>query len=371
MPKRILEATTQSERARQRQRLGTLKDLTVQPATRARYSKAIDNFLSFLASNHLELPKQRNRMDGFLCDYLEHLWASGSGRAKASDTLAGLQDHDPKLKGCLPGAWRLLKTWHVNEVPNRAPPLPAHVLHAMVGWSFFHQHFSFGVSLLLGFYAMLRTGELLGLRGHHLLCDRKSAKVVVSLGLTKAGKRQGAAESCVVGYDMVVQFLRQWKTLISPSKGFASSPGQWRSLFNKALDSLNLTSFQFRPYSLRRGGATWWFGRHHSLDKILLDGRWQAPRTARIYLNEGLSVLAELQLPATLPSLAPFLKIFSQFRANPCFEILEPSSKKPERAGGRGKRPMKRPKERKGRKTCFLYLRATAPAADTGRMVNE
>ena len=36
--------------------------------------------------------------------------------------------------------------------------------------------------------------------------------------------------------------------------------------------------------------------------------------------------------------------------------------------------PMKRPKERKGaegRKKCFLFLRATAPAADPGRMVNE
>ena len=73
MPKRILEATTQSERAKQRQRLGTLRDLTVQPATRARYSKAIDDFLSFLSSNRIELPKQRACMDDLLCGYLEHL----------------------------------------------------------------------------------------------------------------------------------------------------------------------------------------------------------------------------------------------------------------------------------------------------------
>ena len=168
---------------------------------------------------------------------------------------------------------------------------------------------------------------------------------------------------------MVVQFLRQWKSLSPSSKGFATSPGQWRSLFNKALDSLQLTSFQFRPCGLRRGRATWWFGRHHSLDKILVEGRWQAPRTARIYLNEGLSVPAELQLPATLPSLAPFLKVFSRFRSHSFFETLEPSGLKPERPGGRGKRPMKRPKKRKGgTNASFLKICGLSQAMLTSGM---
>jgi hypothetical protein len=313
MPKRILEGATQSERAKQRQKLGTLKQLTVQPATKVRYNKAVDGFLKFLQTNHLVLPHQRQQLDPLVCDYLEHLWSNGFGRAQASDTVAGLQDQDAKLKGHLPGAWRLLKTWSVNEVPNRAPPLPEHVLHAMVGWAFFHQHFSFGVSLLLGYYAMLRTGELLGLRAANLLCERHQPTVVVSLGLTKSGKRQGASESCVVGYDKVVPFLKRWKSIASPSTGFASTPAQWRSWFNQSQEALKLQEFQFRPYSLRRGGATWWFSRHHSLDKILVQGRWQAPKTARIYINEGLAVLAELRLPPSLPSLSPFLTVFTRF----------------------------------------------------------
>ena len=45
MPKRHLEARTQEDRAKQRQGLGSLQDLTVQPATKARYKKAIDGFL--------------------------------------------------------------------------------------------------------------------------------------------------------------------------------------------------------------------------------------------------------------------------------------------------------------------------------------
>ena len=347
MPKRFLEGSTQSARAKQRQQLGSLRDLTVQPATKARYTKAVDGFLKFLKNNQVVLPKQRQQLDPLVCDYLEHLWSTGEGRALASDTVAGLQDQDAKLKGHLPGAWRLLKTWSINEVPNRAPPVPEHVVHAMAGWAFFHGHVSFGVSLLLGFYAMLRTGELLALRANHLYCDRRRSKVVVSLGFTKGGKRQGAAESCVIGYDMVVRFIQQWKSIAAPTAGFSPSPAKWRSLFNQSLESLHLQRFDFRPYSLRRGGATWWFNRHHSLDQILLQGRWQAPKTARIYINDGLAVLAELQLPSTLPTLAPFLTIFRRFCTTPSFKTLEPPCLKHGRSGGRGKKPKKGQQKRR------------------------
>ena len=216
MPKRHLEAHTQSERAKQRQRLGSPKDLTVQPATRVRYNNAVDHFLQFLNTNNLTLPKQRQHLDPLVCEFLEYLWSQGYGRARASDAVAGLQDQDPKLRGHLQGAWRLLKAWNLHEIPSRAPPLPEHVLHAMVGWAFFHQHFSFGVS-------------------------------------------------------------------------------------------------------------------------------------ARIYINEGLAVLAELQLPKTLPSLSPFLTVFSRFRSSPTFQTLEPPCKHGS-SGGRGRRPKKAKKNKRAGK---------------------
>ena len=202
--KRVLEATTPEARAKQRQKLGTLKDLTVQPATRRRYDKATSAFFSFLKSEGQELPSQKSKLDPLVCDYLEHLWSTGAGRGQACDTLAGLQDLQPNVRGHLPGAWRLLKTWHINEVPNRAPPLPEHVVHAMAGWAFFKGKISFGVSLLVGFYTMLRTGELLALRSSSMMSNAKQSQILISLGLTKGGKRHGAAESVILGVDFVL-----------------------------------------------------------------------------------------------------------------------------------------------------------------------
>ena len=308
--KRVLEAQKPEDRAVQRQRLGTLRQLTVQPATRRRYTAATDAFLKFLRDEKIVLPTDKFAMDPLLCDYLEHLWASGAGRGQACDTLAGLQDLQPNLRSHLPGAWRLLKTWSINEIPARAPPLPEHIVQAMAGWSFFKGHNSFGVSLLIGFYTMLRTGELTGLYSGHMMSDNHTAQVLISLGLTKGGKRHGASESVVLGNEPIVHLVRAWKRLSKATTPLVPSVAKWRALFNECLEALGLHSFQFRPYSLRRGGATYWFTKHQSLDRILVQGRWHTQKSARLYLNEGLAVLATMNFPQTDPKIRPFLAVY-------------------------------------------------------------
>lgn len=90
----------------------------------------------------------------------------------------------------------MLRTWSVNEIPNRAPPLPEGALHAMVGWSLFKGHHDFALSLLVGYYALLRTGELCDLKSSSIFMTSPAKPAVISLGFTKGGKRAGAAESC-------------------------------------------------------------------------------------------------------------------------------------------------------------------------------
>lgn len=202
----------------------------------------------------------------------------------------------PSLRHRLPGAWRLLRTWPINENPNRAPPIPEQVVHAMAGWAFLNGYDSFGVSPILGFYAVLRSGELLGLRSSHILCSAKEKQVLISLGHTNRGKRRGAAESVALGIEQGVLPTRHWKKVASSSFPVATSPGRWRALFSETLKALGLSEFHFRPCLLRRGGATWWFEKRHSLDRILVQGRWLANKTARIYINEGLAMMAQTRI---------------------------------------------------------------------------
>ena len=227
-----------------------------------------------------------------------------------------------------------MKTWTMHEVPNRAPPMTEAVLRAMVGWSFFHKHFAFGVSLLVCFYGLLRTGELLGLQSHQINMTSPSQPAVLSLGLTKSGKRQGAAESVTITELQVLRWLWWWKQSSSKHAFLTVKPHQWRQLFNECLNALKLSHWDFRPYSLRRGGATFYFIKTGSLDRVLLMGRWTAIKTAKIYLNSGLAMLAELQIPPSL--LSPFHTVYQN--TDPSRPKLEPAPPKGRRGGGRGKR---------------------------------
>ena len=195
-----------------------------------------------------------------MSDYLENLWAQGEGRSLASDTLAGLQDRDPHLKGHLVDSWRLLKTWVSNEIPSRAPPLTEQALQTLAGHALFSGFPVFCLSLMLG--GLLRTGEVLGLRNKDVSQEGLTSVAVISLGVT-GGKRAGAAESVTTEAD-TLRRLWQWKRATSPGTSLCPQPHQWRKMFNDTISSLGLTEYQYRPYSLRRGGATFYFQHHDS-----------------------------------------------------------------------------------------------------------
>jgi len=124
--------------------------------------------------------------------------------------------------------------------------------------------------------------------------------------------------------------------LTSGMQKLTMSPAKWRGLFQEAIEALGLKAFEFRPYSLRRGGATWWFSKHQSLDTILIQGRWQAAKTARMYINEGLAILAELKLTPQDPRIKSFISMHRNHLFSPTFATLEPPPKVG-RKGGRGK----------------------------------
>ena len=330
--KKPTEARTKEDRKKVRKQLGSLKSLTVQPVTKQRYQEGLKKFFKFLKDEDLSLPTKRDDMDNLVSDYLEHLWSEGEGRACASTFMAAIQDFDPKLRRKLPGSWRLLRTWNLHETPCRAPPITEAVLHAMVGWAIFHKHFEFGLSLLVAFHTLLRTGELLALQAWQIHMRSPADPAVINLGLTKSGKRQGAAETVTLTDRSTLKWLFAWKQKRPAHAYLTDKPHIWRQMFSDCLQNLNLNQWEFRPYSLRRGGATSYFVKLGTLDRVLIMGRWTALKTAKIYINTGLQMLADIQIPPAC--LKPFHSVLSSFlHSTP---KVEPA-RKPSRPGARGK----------------------------------
>lgn len=312
MPKRQLEAKSREDRAKIRKQMGPLRSSTVQPVTRQRYDSAKQMFFKYLDDEKLILPTSSSALDVIVADYIEHLWASGEGRSQASNILAALQDTQPHLKGRLAQSWRLLKAWNTNEIPSRAPPFPKEVVDALVGYALFKGEPLFAFSLLMGFHGLLRTGEILAIRKSQITISSSTGPAVLSLGLTKSGKRQGAAESVTFHDQDVCRRIAQWVSSRSSRTLLAGPSHHWRKQFQQFLAALSFADWDFRPYSLRRGGSTFYFGQHGSLDRLLVAGRWQNAKTARINLNDGLAVLAQISLKWT-----PFAKnMRSQYLQN-------------------------------------------------------
>lgn len=196
----------------------------------------------------------------------------------------------------IPTAWKLLKVWRRVEAPNRAPPLTAQMVHAMAMYAEDHNNLVYAGLLLLGFFALLRTGELLQVRPIDLLITDNQG--IISLKDTKTGLRNAAQETVSFDEPLTLEILRALKALrISEENGnvpiWLRSAQSFRNEFYHHCKRFNMQSFEFRPYSLRHGGATHLFQQTGSMEieMAFLKGRWSSSKVAKIYLCDGLSHL--------------------------------------------------------------------------------
>ena len=156
------------------------------------------------------------------------------------------------------------------------------------------------VTLLIFFHAPIPNGELLTLRTSQLYVDY-TGNVIIALGRRQSGKRRGEDEFAIIDAGpvatVVALFLRlhQHDQLIT-----GREPHQWRAEFDRLLSQIGVSFLQFRPYSLRRGGATFAFMQGMPLSQACDRGRWSQERTAKIYIKEAAALLNTLAVPPSL-----------------------------------------------------------------------
>jgi len=141
----------------------------------------------------LSLLDSQSQLDDAVSDWVQECWATGESIHIVNDGLCGLHHYEPWTKGLVPTAWKLFKTWRKIEAPNRAPPLTAAIVHAWALYAIDHHNIVFAAMLLLGFFGLLRTGEVLKLTPSDILVGRTN--LLLSLRDTKTGLRNAAQET--------------------------------------------------------------------------------------------------------------------------------------------------------------------------------
>ena len=301
--KKKLKATGKGARRAQRKQIGRLTDNRVQPRTRQRYREAVAKYMKWLEVEGKEMPSEPSEVEETVCDYIEDLWESGETRRWAGDVLSGLQFEIKALKGHLKEGWTLLGVWQKNEPPTRAIPMSREQAEAMAGEAMREKNWGMAAAYMAGFTELLRPIEIVNILAGDCVFNLEQGTVIVNLGFTKSGKRKGAPEK-VVCRDETTTLMLALVLEGRPAGTKLVQGGMASFRMNFASHAAKIRSEELRPYSLRRGGATYMFGVTGNMSKTTEKGRWANVRTARIYIDEAgvelarkkVSVLAKLKI---------------------------------------------------------------------------
>jgi hypothetical protein len=102
---------------------------------------------------------------------------------------------------------------------------------------------------------------------------------VISLPCSKAGQRSGSQEAIAVRDALTLQLLDTLVSVQKPAPGdpvWPKTSQLFRQEFRRMCVFFGIISQQFKPYSLRRGGATFLLQAGMPLESILLRGRWKS-----------------------------------------------------------------------------------------------
>ena len=300
MVKLVAGKFSRAERARQRAHLN-LEDACLTPATQQRYYNALRKVLPFV-----ERAVNEDDLDQQVSAWVRLMWRQGEPSLTIGDGLSALHFFQPWLKRRLPHAWKLFATWRRLELPARAPPLTLRLVRGLAAYEAILGNLEMSACLLLGFHCLLRTGELLALTPADFLLGTSSG--ICSLKSTKSGKRNAASEAISITDVVTLETLRtvlaaKRQLGVSALPLWSSSGAAFRKRFNAICKVFDLERHGFRPYSLRRGGATELFQRTQSMEAALIRGGWESSRVARVYISDGLSFLPSLVLSARTQAL--------------------------------------------------------------------
>ena len=95
---------------------------------------------------------------------------------------------------------------------------------------------------------------------------------------------------------VLLYFVSQ--TLLPSANFWCGCPQDFRDEFRRHLGRVFVNANLYKPYCLRRGGATAHFIEFHHLQSTRLRGRWNSYRACQLYVVEGQREIAEAELTA-------------------------------------------------------------------------
>ena len=243
--------------------------------------------------------------------YGRSLFRHGRSRGEFVNLILGIVDARRLLRRQLSAAWDFVALWKSRYPGGNRIALPEELVRAMTTVSLYWGWVRFAATLRLGFYALLRPGEIANAtrRGIVLpedLCRSplEDWRVYVHVGSPKT-KGAGARQQHGRSEDPATCCLaRRVLSRVSDDGGvWGGSSTLFRARWNAVCRALDIPFHEVSgvtPASMRGGGATTLFEATNNIEEVRYRGRWSSANMCEIYVQEvgGHKFLAGLP-PAT------------------------------------------------------------------------
>ena len=307
---RIGEASHPGPRVSRATRLDTLNDYELlEPETirmRAKFWAAFNNWLdSELGVGSLDiLLRSPIALVKALEAYGHHQYAVGVPLHYYRQLLAHTQKEFPLVRPYMVSAWSLVTRWELAEPVQHRPPAPEPLVRAMAALSIAWGWPNVATVILVGFYGLLRIGEVLSARRLHLLTAidmmEDMGRFYLRIEAPKTRRRGPRVQYTTVDEATTVKLVEAlWQPLQQDQRLCCFSASAFRRRWDALVSALGLEKHhRMTPGSLRGGGAVWSHRRGDHITDIMWKMRLQNVRTLTFYLQETTAM-------SLLPSLNP------------------------------------------------------------------
>ena len=205
--------------------------------------------------------------------------------------LLGLGDRYPWARPSFGSGWRVVQRWQMLEPGTPHAPLPLPLFRATLAIAGAWRWWRVLLSTFLGFYALLRPGEVCGLTRAAILLPRGNGdEQDLLIRVLSPKRRAGGArvEYTKVDREFVPELVMRLLSQLGPTERIW--PGSPELLVRRLRKIWALFVPSPRTFSLgsfRAGGATFLFGHwSEDLQRLSWRGRWRALPTLAHYVQE-------------------------------------------------------------------------------------
>ena len=195
-----------------------------------------------------------------------------------------------------------MKSWEEQKPSGLRPPIPLPLLCVMVCKARLLAHESadqkscdawmiFSALLLVGFFGLLRPGELLALRAADATLPNSLAVgfsfAVIRLVRPKNARQMGRLQFTELRHPDAVNWLC-WLKMRAPQEHAVRWPGtaaKFRHMFKTVCSAMKIRELRLSPASLRAGGATLLVDQGMEINRVRLLGRWAHLRSLEHYVQ--------------------------------------------------------------------------------------